>query len=75
VTVIGELTGKARAQGVRQDCPFEVLASAPGGSDSNRTVSIIGDGLTEPRFSQSGDDEHAASASEPPTTIKTRYIV
>lgn len=38
VTVSGASTGKASAQGVRHVCPFDVLASAPGGSDSNWTV-------------------------------------
>jgi len=75
VTASGTLTGNASSQGVRQVCPLDVLASAPGGTDSNRTVSIIGDGFNASRFIQSGVDEHAARASAPLTITMTRYMI
>ena len=75
MTVSGVLTGGASAQGVRQVCPVEVLASAPGGSDSKRTVSMIGAGFKASRFIQSGVDEQAARASAPLAIIMTRYII
>lgn len=74
VTVTGPEVGNASAQGVRQVCPLEALASAPGGSDSKRTVSIDGAGLNASVQSEP-PDVHAANASAPPTIAITRYIV
>ena len=75
VTVIGASTGSASAQGVRQVCPLDALASAPGGSDSKLTVSNDGPGLRPLRFIQSGVDEHAARAMALPMIVRTRYII
>lgn len=72
MTVIGALVGSASAQGVRQVCPLEILASAPGGSDSNCTLSIDGSDL---KISFIELDEHAARASAPPMMAITRYII
>jgi len=74
VTVIVALADKESEQGVRQVCPVEVFASAPGGSDSNCTVSIAGAGFSASRFIQSGV-EHAARANPPITIAITRYIL
>ena len=67
---VEDTLAKKSAQGVRQVCPLDTLASAPGGSDSKRTESMIGAGFNPSRFIQSGVDEHAASASAP-TTMPT----
>ena len=75
VTVIGASTGNASAQGVRQVCPLDALASAPGGSDSKLTVSSDGPGLRPSRLIHSGVDEHAARARAPPMIARTRYII
>ena len=53
--------------------PVGGLASAPGGSDSKRTVSIAGAGFSA--SVQSDVDEHAARASPPLTIAITRYII
>jgi hypothetical protein len=71
VTVIGVSTGSASVQGVRQICPLDALASAPGGSDSRLTESRDGPGLRLSRLIQSGV-EHAARASAPPKPSKIR---
>jgi hypothetical protein len=59
------VSGNARAHGVRQTWPCAVRASAPGGSDSNRSVCIGGGGGL--MVSQSGSDDgelvHPASTS------------
>lgn len=75
MTVSGALVGSASAQGVRQVCPLDVFASAPGGVDSKRTVSMIGAGFSASTLNQSGVEEHAASARPPPTIAMTRYIL
>jgi hypothetical protein len=75
VTVIGDSTGNASEQGVRQLWPLDALASAPGGSDSRLIVSSVGPDLNAPKLIQSGDDEHAVSATAPPTITRTRYII
>src|SRR5262245_53250523 len=43
--MLPSLKGTPSVHGVRQDAPAAVLASAPGGSDSMRTLSTAGVGL------------------------------
>lgn len=75
MTDSGALIGNASSQGVRQVCPLDVLASAPEGLVSNRTVSVIGDGFNPSILIQSGVEEHAATASAPLTITMTRYMI
>jgi hypothetical protein len=61
------------SQGVRQLCPCEVRASAPGGSDSTRKTSVAGVDL---KISKLGMDiEHAASAKLQAVTAITRVMI
>src|SRR3954467_15751929 len=61
------------SQGVRQLCPCEVRASAPGGSDSTRKTSLGGVDL---KISMLGMDiEHAASAKLQAITATTRVMI
>jgi hypothetical protein len=62
-------TGNASEHGVRQVCPFEAFASAPGGSDSRLTVSRKGPDLNP------ASDEHAASTAALPITKRNRWIM
>src|SRR3954454_14676136 len=61
------------SQGVRQLCPCVVRASAPGGSDSTRSVSVAGDPLKKSRLGI--DMEHAASAKPHARMAITRLMV
>ena len=63
-------TGSASEHGVRQFCPLEAFASAPGGSDSRLTVSRKG-----PDLNPAMSDEHAASAATLPITARNRWIM
>src|SRR6185436_7272410 len=61
------------SQGVRQACPDDIFTSAPGGSDSNRTVSVGGDELKKLRFGM--EAEHAATVNPHATTAMTRLML
>lgn len=61
------------SHGVRQFCPSEVFASAPGGSDSIRSASVCGE---EPRKFRLGIDvEHAARVKPHAMTAMTRLMI
>src|SRR4029453_16494787 len=61
------------SHGVRQVWPWVVLASAPGGSDSIRKVSVAGADLKKSRLGI--DAEHAARVKPHATKAMTRLIV
>lgn len=65
--------GIASAQGVRQLSPVDVLASAPGGSDSKRMVSFAGS-ILNGFLKVIESDEHAARTRLAPMMAMTRYI-
>ena len=58
-------------QGVLQVCPVDVLASAPGGSDSICTVTAVGVGLN---ISGIETDEQPARPRPAATTTKIRMM-
>jgi hypothetical protein len=61
------------SQGVRQLCPEEVFASAPAGSDSNRTAAVGGDEFR--KFRLGTDAEQAATVNPHAMTAMTRLII
>jgi hypothetical protein len=67
------------SQGVRQLWPWDVFASAPGGSDSIRSASDVGDGLRKLMLGMLGmlgiQEEHAASEKPHAMTAMTRLII
>src|SRR5262249_14610997 len=72
-TVISPPDGTVSSHGVRQLWPWEVRASAPGGSDSTRKTSVAAPGLNMSRLGI--DIEHAASARPHAATAITRLMV
>ena len=73
VTANSLSVGTVSSQGVRQVCPWEVRASAPGGSDSIRSTSVLGVDLKKSKLGI--DIEHAARAKPHPTAAITRYAL
>jgi len=65
----------ASSQGVRQLCPWDVFASAPGGSDSTRSASVVGDDFRKFRLVRLDMDEHAATVKPHAITAMTRLII
>src|SRR5437763_14176949 len=61
------------SQGVRQLCPEEVFASAPAGSDSNRTSAVGGDEFR--KFRLGTDAEQAATVTPHAMTAMTGLII
>jgi hypothetical protein len=61
------------SQGVRHAWPEETFTSAPGGSDSKRTVDVGGDELKKFRFGM--DAEHAATLKQHARTAMTRLMI
>lgn len=68
------VAGNASAQGVWHVCPLGSLTSAPGGSDSNCTVSITGFGLKTSKSTNCAFDEQAASELAHAMIARTRYM-
>src|SRR5579871_2003300 len=65
--------GTVSSHGVRQVCPCEVRASAPGGSDSIRNTSVGGLDLKKSKLGM--DIEQSASASPQATAAITRLML
>jgi hypothetical protein len=74
VTETSPLAWTASSQGVRQLCPDDVLASAPGGSDSIRSASD--DGADFMKFRLDMDmEEHAARVKPHAMMAMTRLMI
>jgi hypothetical protein len=69
-------TGAASEQGVRHEAPVEMLASAPGGSDSIVKVAVPGldENSSELGIHDVVQDEHAASPRLQATTAIARVM-
>jgi hypothetical protein len=65
--------GTVSSQGVRQDCPSEVFASAPGGSDS--ILSASAGGAERMKLKPGSAEEHAATVKPHARTAMTRLMV
>ena len=68
----------ASEQGVRQDCPSDVRASAPAGSDSNCMLTVVGVGFMKLGVSsdiQPGIPEHAARLKPQAAIAMTRFMI
>jgi hypothetical protein len=61
------------SQGVRQLCPEDIFASAPGGSDSILSASFGGDDFMKLKLGR--DAEHAAKLKPHATTAMTRRMI
>src|ERR1051326_228652 len=77
VMVIGWFSdGTASAQGVKQVWPWMVRTSAPGGSDSKRSVCSCGpDELEENQSGMDGDGIQSGMAEHPASPPPTRPAV
>jgi hypothetical protein len=73
VTDISPPAWTVSSQGVRQLCPWTLRASAPGGSDSIRTMSVGGDDFKKSRLGM--EAEHAATVKPHATTAMTRLMI
>ena len=74
---MNSLEPTASEQGVRQDWPSDVLASAPAGSDSNCMLVLVGADFRKPGVSnciQLGRLEHAVRLNPHATTATTRFM-
>ncbi len=72
------LAGSASVQGVRQPGPVGALASAPAGSDSTRTLALMG-AVLNADMSMLGIDQfidpHAESDTPQAIIARTRFII
>jgi len=73
VTETSPLAWTASSHGVRQLCPDDVLASAPGGSDSIRSASD--DGVDFMKFRLEDMEEHAARVKPHAMMAMTRLMI
>ena len=72
---VNSLEVTAKEQGVRQDCPADVLASAPAGSDSNCIVVAAGAALGTSNCIHPGMLEQPARLSPRAAMAMNRFMI